>query len=99
MMSLPINWSQLNPADANPLEAELKRELSPGHPLFGRNLRAIARRDGYDDVLFTPTGDLTPVYWVHLTWAAETDPAWPWTEQYQTLAEFADDWAKDNPDS
>ena len=51
------------------------------------------------DILFTPGPSREALYWVHLTWAVETDPAWPWTEQYQSLAEFADDWAKDNPDA
>jgi hypothetical protein len=97
MTSLPANWTHLTPSDAQPLEAELERELSPTHLLFGRELRAIARRDGYDDVLFTPAEGITPVYWVHLTWAVETDPAWPWTKQYTSLVEFIDDWAKENP--
>jgi len=42
MISLPAGWRELTPADAHPLEAELKRELPPAHLLFGRSLRAIA---------------------------------------------------------
>jgi hypothetical protein len=56
------------------LEAELGRELGPGHPLAGRRMRAIARGRGDDIALIV---DHTELWRVHLTWQVETSPTWP----------------------
>lgn len=73
-------WQRVNSAEA--LETELARELLPGHRLHGRHgLRALARAD-HDDVLFA-NESLVAV--VHLTWAKETDPAWPSAALYPSL--------------
>jgi hypothetical protein len=95
---LPATWRELAPLEAASLESELRRELSPTHCLSNRMLRAIARRDGYDDVLFAPASGHAPVYCVHLTWSVETDPAWPWTNEYRDQAEFAKRWPRENAD-
>ena len=73
-----------NAADA---EAELQREVGAGYTLFGRPLRAVARRADCDDVLFVST-ELVCV--VHLTWrrAQEPDPRWPSTEVFASVADF-----------
>jgi hypothetical protein len=81
---------------AAPLEAELRREIPRAHSLFALELRAIARRDGYDDVLFASTGERPRVYCVHLTWSVETDPTWPWTVEYTDVADFARRWNDDD---
>ncbi|MCW5833937.1 MAG: hypothetical protein KIS78_16170 [Labilithrix sp.] len=57
------------------LEKELVRELPSGHPLHGRSVRAVARRDDRDDVAYEVDGGKLCV--VHLTYRAETDPRWP----------------------
>jgi hypothetical protein len=49
-------------------EAELHRELSPGHPLYGLRLRAIGRRPDRDDALFAIDDGSGRVAQVHLTW-------------------------------
>lgn len=56
------------------LEAELGRELAPGHPLAGRRFRAIARGKR-DDVAFVV--EHTELWRVHLTRQVETFPTWP----------------------
>lgn len=77
-------WQRVNSAEA--LEAELARELHPGHRLHGRpGLRALARRADRDDVLFA---NETLAAVVHLTWAKETDPAWPSADLYPSLGEW-----------
>jgi hypothetical protein len=49
------------------LERQLAREVGFRHPLFLRTMRAIARRQDCDDVLYaSPDGRLVAV--VHLTW-------------------------------
>jgi hypothetical protein len=39
-----------HPEDKPAFEAELRRELKPGHPLFGLPVAAIGRRYDQDDV-------------------------------------------------
>jgi len=92
MMALPPNWVELKPAEALMLETELRREIPPTHQLYGRELLAVARRGGRDDVLFVPREEGGDVFCVHLTWAIEKDPAWPWTESYRDQSDFAARW-------
>jgi len=70
------------------LEAELRRELKPGHPLFGLPARAIARRSDQDDVLFKLLDGTGRVAEVHLTWARNEKPPWPRVELFASLAEW-----------
>ena len=72
------------------LEAELHRELGPGHVLFRRLARAIARRHDRDDVLFE-VGQPAQFAVVHLTYAAhpEKEP-WPMADLFDTLAAFVE---------
>ncbi|MFK8845185.1 hypothetical protein [Streptomyces sp. Ac-502] len=62
------------------LERELHRELPPGHPLYGLRVRAVARCEACDDVLFAVID--RPFRWsvVHLTWSGRQEqPPWPRT--------------------
>ena len=76
--------------DATGLEAELARELSRGHRLYGKAVRAIAAHGGRDDVLFVD--DERRVHVVHLTWIrrAEPDPRWPTVTSFRSLFDFAE---------
>lgn len=76
--------------EAPKLEAELRREVGPGHVLWKRDLRAVARRSDADDVLFVDAAEPQSVTAVHLTWSGdrEPDPRWPET---MTFASW-DDW-------
>jgi hypothetical protein len=56
------------PSHVASFEAELHRELSPGHPLYGLPLRAIGRRPDRDDALFAIEDGSGRVVQVHLTW-------------------------------
>jgi len=59
------------------LEEELVRECaSTEHPLYGVEVRAIARCVASDDVLYELPGSGRLAI-VHLTWSRETDPHWP----------------------
>jgi hypothetical protein len=85
-------WTAVN--NAQGLEAELARELVPGHRLHGRpGLRAVARRADSDDVLFVSD---TIVAVVHLTWAKEPDPTQPPVEIFSSLEDFVS--RRMNPD-
>ncbi|HEX2842622.1 hypothetical protein [Hyphomicrobium sp.] len=73
------------------LEAQLRREISSGHVLYGETAQLIARRSDTDDALFQLEG--ARVAEVHLTWrkSPEPDPRWPATAIFSSL----DEWARD----
>ena len=82
---LPKGWSQLSPEDAQAADEELGRELPATHVLQGRTAHAFARREHRDDFIFLlDTGEAAVV---HLTWQIETDPRWPFTSAYPSLAD------------
>jgi len=77
-------WEQLPPDRAAAFEAELQRELSPGHPLHGVTLAALACSHRADDVLFRL--DDERVADVHLTLSRKTErPPWPSHDIYASL--------------
>jgi len=84
-------WIPVGP-HAHPLERALASEIGADHPLAGRAMRAIARREDCDDVLFVSADDAGLVAVVHLTCAQrpETDPRWPETTFFRSL----DDWVE-----
>jgi hypothetical protein len=94
-MHMDINWAEpwgpLAPA-AGDLRAELHRELSPSHPLFGVTVAAIGRRSDCDDVLFQLLDGSNRVAVVHLTWRGrpEEDSRWPDTVVYGSLQDWVD---------
>jgi hypothetical protein len=84
-----IEWLKPWVAVANELrdalEAELHRELRPGHVLFGKKVTAMAKREDQDDALFALSDGR--VAEVHLTWRGkpEMGPSWPTTTMYQSI--------------
>jgi hypothetical protein len=85
---LPDGWYTV---DSEAFAAQLRREVSKGHQLYGRALQAIAKRDDRDDALFVaPSGEL---FVVHLTWRQGAEPPpWPlivWESTAHTMEEFA----------
>jgi hypothetical protein len=81
-------WRPTSPG----LEAELARELDPGHILAGRRAIAIGRRVDNDDVLFHLPDGPALLAVVHLTWTGQRErrPEWPHTELYHSVGEFAE---------
>jgi hypothetical protein len=79
-------WLPASPEQASQAEAELPRELCAGHVLFGRSVTAIGVGQDCDDVLFY-LGESAPSFAVvHLTFQRETQPRWPDTELFDSLA-------------
>ena len=64
---------------------ELRRELPPGHVLFGVSVSAVARRYDRDEVLFALDDGSGRVAAVHLTYAREAQPTWPSTRLFDSL--------------
>ena len=72
------------------LVAELNKELPEKHVLFGKPVKALARRTDCDDVLFEITDGSKQFAVVHLTWSGKQDlhTNFPWTEIFASLEEF-----------
>ena len=87
-MKWPAQWEPVSEGES--LEAELRRELIAGHPLYGLAVRAVARRVDNDDVLFEITDSSARHALVHLTWSGkpERSPKWPWTQVFPGLSSF-----------
>jgi len=81
-------WSAVPLDRAEAFLREVQTELSPGHPLYGAQLRAIGASRLADDVLFWL--DNGRVADVHLTWSrvAERNP-WPSHRIYENFNEWA----------
>jgi hypothetical protein len=84
----PEPWVAVANERRDALEAELQRELVPGHVLFGNSVTAIAKREDRDDVLFGLSDGR--VAEVHLTWRGgpETNASWPTTTIYQSIEQW-----------
>lgn len=73
-----FNWFILSVSD-NTFVAELKREIGQNHFLYDEQIRAIAKCDSNDDVLFW-AGDEngTEIYYIfHLTYAKQNSEGFP----------------------
>jgi hypothetical protein len=78
-----------DPKDETAWARELTRECPVGHLLHGREARFVARRQDRDDFLVALSNG--EVAMVHLTWAQETDPSWPASALYESLAIWRDE--------
>jgi hypothetical protein len=81
------------------LEAELKRELGPSHPLAYAPIELLARRHDRDDVLVRVLGS-SRLALVHLTWSGrEERDGYPRTKLFETWAQWnVHRSAEDDPD-
>lgn len=84
-------WTALDVDRAKVLEAELMRELSPGHVLEGRRIKALASRGDRDDVLFEIEDGTAKLALVHMTWRKELDSKWPSTMFFNGWEQWAQD--------
>ncbi len=92
-------WAPIDDEMNGSLVAELAREVSVGHVLFERPLRAIARGTLQDDVLFEALDGDQAVYLVHLTWRVETEPTWPTTTRFKGFVHFLRDEFREDLDA
>ena len=75
------------------LEQELKKELGSKHVLYAKSVRAIAKAEDRDDVLFEVGENGSVAYaLVHLTWTSkpEADPSFPNAHFFATAADWLD---------
>jgi hypothetical protein len=91
-LEIRLPWQVIfDSPEAQRLATELSSELSAKHVLFGLNASAVAKRIDRDDVLFELAGGGTPLAVVHLTWQRESDPRWPTTRLFTSLAQWVQD--------
>lgn len=66
------------------LDAELRKEMAPGHVLATRAARAVGRRCDNDDVLYVLDANGPAYAVVHLSWrlGREKHPVWPATRLF-----------------
>ncbi len=62
-------WRICDVGEKETLNAELAREISENHPLFGVNFDAVTRRIGSNQILFRLEGAVFDWAVVHLTFA------------------------------
>ena len=69
------------------IEAELRKETGPEHPLYEKTATALAVARDRDDVLFRVEEPGSPQYAVvHLTWSQDWERhPWPETQFFETL--------------
>ena len=80
-------WSAVADARASALENQLNRELTAGHVLYGRRVRAVAVAG--DDVLFD-VDEAGACAVVHLTWSDKPQRSpWPWTLLFESRTTWA----------
>lgn len=83
-------WEALSAEHAEMMLREVRRALSPGHPLYSLVLIPIARSQRADDVLLKLEDGRVAV--VHLTWRRSHEkPPWPTCQIYMSF----DEWAKE----
>ena len=73
--SVPLGepWQRLRESVARRLEAQLMREVRPGHPLANLVVRAFAIHQQTDEVLFAVTDGPMPYASVHITWTENSN--------------------------
>ena len=92
-LSLPRGWFPTSETESKALQAELQKELPPGHLLFGKDVEVVAHRDGAtDDILVRHVGEPGRYTVIHLTWAGrrEVDASHPGVEMDGSWGDFLD---------
>jgi hypothetical protein len=84
-----------DPPPDRTLVGELQREVCPGHPLYGVVCVTVGRnREDPNEFLFMTNRPGMPLVFVHLTWAMERDPTFPWVQGYESWEAFRAAWAE-----
>lgn len=84
--TLPAGWEA--PVNPQALEKELRAELMPDHPLYGRPARAIAQSSESDEAVFVFTGETEFMAIVALTWEEEPIKDQPEFEKISVISEL-----------
>jgi hypothetical protein len=89
-MTRAEDWEDADGGTWFALLEELEKELSPGHPLYGKSYSMAARRWAQDDILLIVDGH-DGCAAVHLTWRQSPEVLpWPNTHWYDSVAAAKD---------
>lgn len=93
-MQWPEPWfavDEMGPDFGVTFEQVLRREVGPGHLLYGVPVQAISKSGANDDVLFRLLDGSGRVADVHLTWTGSFPerPPWPHTVLYDSIEVWA----------
>lgn len=80
-----FNWSLTEGEYQDKLTAELKKELREDDEIFMGEVRAIARSEAMDDVLFEIKGERTFYRIYHLTWTTKNGSWKLWYKELDTM--------------
>jgi hypothetical protein len=83
-------WQAISYQGKEAYELELRREVTPGHPLYDVNVQAVARTCNDDEILFYLPDHPAQLAVVHLTFTGrpERESRWP----HVTLYKDTDHW-------
>jgi hypothetical protein len=84
-------WRPVEKEKSEQFVAELRREMCPGHALYGLAVSTVAQRDDRDDFLFSLDDGSSRIAVVHLTFQKETSPEWPSTVIWPNVEAWACD--------
>ena len=75
------------PNMGNPLQEEITKELNESHPLFGKRIEVVAKREDNDDILVCLADRSLAT--VHLTWSSQKEAyPYPRTEFFKDKKAF-----------
>lgn len=72
-----FNWHMIRFSDIF-FDQQAEREIKEGHPLFGKDMRSVAKCDSNDDVLYVTWDKGADLYIIiHLTYSSSNDIDYP----------------------
>lgn len=89
-ITIPIDWTGVGPEFALEYNNELKKEVTPGHPLFDLETKLLLRHKIKNDFLFYVPGFNLKFAEVHLTWSKREIPPWPFTLFFASIQDWLD---------
>lgn len=86
-----FNWHLL-PVSNNTFVTELKKEIGTTHFLYEKDIRAVAKCDSNDDVLYVVRGDSGEgkYYIFHLTYSVNNVVGFPKYREFSTIEDVKD---------
>jgi hypothetical protein len=81
-------WMAVDPNHVEGMCNELKKELIPGHILYGLRCIPIGNRCDCDDTVWKVFNAEFTIATVHLTFQKETNPRWPDTQTFDSFETF-----------
>lgn len=81
-----FNWSLIPETDY--YITELKKELGADNPLFQNSVRAIAKCESNDDILYVLNGTIWRIY--HPTYSANNSEEYPKYEEFSSIKAAAE---------